>query len=418
MIVFFKVRNFESIKDTLTLSFLSTSISEHNDSNVVLKGRDELLRSLVLYGHNASGKSNILDAVAFYRWFIVNSATELQSNDEIEADPFRLNSETEKAPSFFEMCFYIGNVKYRYGFESTKERVTKEWLLETKKIKEYPVFLRINDDFQIDEKRIPGALGVEKRTRKNALFISACSQWNVKKAQKIFKWFDDTYTVHGLMDNSYRDITLELLENKKYSRLINRFLRKADLGINGVNIIDIKLEDIIDFVPEELKDDYKEKFKDGNNRAVLMSHDKFDKNNKKIDQAHFLLEKHESEGTKKFFNLIGVYVKAIIENRFLIIDEFDARLHTLLTKAILKLFNSSKVKSESQLLVAAHDTALLDKRILRRDQICFVEKNKYGSTEMISLVEYKPRKESPFDRNYLDGKYGGIPIIEDLEELF
>ncbi|MEN8816801.1 MAG: AAA family ATPase [Nonlabens sp.] len=142
MIVYFKIRNYESIKNTLTLSFLATGISEHSDSNVIQKGRDELLKTVVLYGHNASGKSNVLDAVAFFRWMILYSATDLQSNEEIEVEPFKLSTETEDEPSYFEMSFYVGNIKYRYGFETTDEKIVKEWLLETKKVKEYPVFFK------------------------------------------------------------------------------------------------------------------------------------------------------------------------------------------------------------------------------------------------------------------------------------
>lgn len=418
MIVYFKIRNYESIKNTLTLSFLATGISEHSDSNITEKGRDELLKTVVLYGHNASGKSNVLDAVAFFRWMILYSATDLQSNEEIEVEPFKLSTETENEPSYFEMSFYVGNIKYRYGFETTDEKIVKEWLLETKKVKEYPVFLRIENEYQIDDKRFPNASGLEKRTRDNALFLAVSAQWNVKKAEKILEWFDKTYAVHGLMDQTYRDETLEILENKDYSHLINTFIKKADLGINGIDVVDIKYEDVIEFVPKEMKKNFKEKFDKSDNRAILMIHNKYDKNNKPIGKEPFLLDKYESEGTKKFFNMIGVYVKALKENRFLIIDEFDARLHTLLTKAIINLFNSATVKSEAQLLIACHDTALLDKRILRRDQICFIEKDEYGGTELVSLVEYKPRKESPYDRNYLDGKYGAIPIISDLEELF
>ncbi|MEN8898815.1 MAG: AAA family ATPase [Nonlabens sp.] len=279
-------------------------------------------------------------------------------------------------------------------------------------------FLRIENEYQIDDKRFVNASGLEKRTRDNALFLAVSAQWNVKKAEKILEWFDKTYAVHGLMDQTYRDETLEILENKDHSHLINTFIKKADLGINGIDVMDIKYEDVIEFVPKEMKKNFKEKFDKTDNRAILMIHNKYDKDNKLLGNAPFLLDKYESEGTKKFFNMIGIYVKALKENRFLIIDEFDARLHTLLTKAIINLFNSPTVKSEAQLLIACHDTALLDKRILRRDQICFIEKDEYGGTELVSLVEYKPRKESPYDRNYLDGKYGAIPIISDLEELF
>lgn len=226
------------------------------------------------------------------------------------------------------------------------------------------------------------------------------------------------YAAHGLMDSGYREMTIEMIRDKTKSKIVSSFLKKADLGINDVQVLDIQLEDIIDMVPEDMKEEFKEKFDDSDNQAVLTYHFKYDIKGKKVGVERFLLDKYESQGTIKFFNLIGVFIDSILNSRFLIVDEFDARLHTILTKSILKLFNSSKIKTESQLLVASHDTALLDRNILRRDQICFIEKNNFGASELVSLVEYKPRKESPYDRNYLDGKYGGIPIIEELEELF
>jgi len=130
-----------------------------------------------------------------------------------------------------------------------------------------------------------------------------------------------------------------------------------------------------------------------------------------------LPDKSESEGTKKYFNIIGLLVTALLESRVVIIEEFDARLHTLLTKAILKLFNSTILKSNAQLIVASHDTALLDSEIHRRDQIYFIEKNIYEASSAVSLVEYKPRKDSPYNKNYLEGKYGAIPFIQDIEKL-
>ena len=129
------------------------------------------------------------------------------------------------------------------------------------------------------------------------------------------------------------------------------------------------------------------------------------------------MDQAESEGTRKFFNIIGVLILALTQDRVVIIDEFDARLHSLLTKAIIKLFNSSVLNSRAQLLVAVHDTALQDKKVLRRDQIYYIEKNRFGATSARSLVEYKARKEEPYDKNYLEGKYGAIPFIHDLENL-
>ncbi|MBS1634469.1 MAG: ATP-binding protein [Bacteroidetes bacterium] len=419
MIIYFKTSNYKSINEEVTLNFNAASIGEHTESNVIETDKFSLLKSMMLYGHNASGKSKILEALVYFRWFINNSATEKHSSEEIDVEPFELLQSSSKKPSFFEISFLLGKQRYRYGFEADKKIIHREWLLESKATKEYPVFLRIGQDFEIDFKRFENSEELEKRTRKNALFLSVASQWNVQKAQKIDNWIESIFTVHGLADEKYREYTLDLLKNDRYKQLINKFIQKADLGISSIDVVDvpIKLEDILKQVPDELKGVFKEKFKERSETAVLAIHSKFDDKRKIIGSVPFILDRSESEGTKKYFNLIGLFVKAILEGRLVVIDEFDARLHTLLSKAIIKLFNSQKVKSNAQLLVASHDTALLDRNLLRRDQIYFVEKNEYGATRATSLVEYKPRKDSPFDKNYLEGKYGGIPFIEDLESL-
>lgn len=402
MLIYFKIANYKSIKDPIELNFNASSISEHTHSNVIEEEAMPLLKSIVMYGPNASGKSKILDAFEFFRWFIINSAIETQRNESINVEPFLLSKETIDKPSFFEASFIIGEIKYRYGFEASKDQVHKEWLLESKATKEYPVFLRINEDFQIEKKRFPNADGLEKRTRKNALFLSVASQWNVKKAEQVNEWFANIYSIHGLADEAYKEHTIDLLKTDAFADLINRFVQKVDLGIQNVEYAGISLG--------EFKKDREE-------IDVFAVHNSFNAKGEIEGQVAFDLYEKESEGTKKYFNLIGVFISAILESRLVIMDEFDARFHTLLSKSILKLFNSSEIISKSQLLVASHDTALLDRDLLRRDQIYFVEKNGFGATEITSLVEYKPRKESPYDKNYLDGKYGAIPFINDLASL-
>lgn len=419
MIIYFKVANYKSIKEAVTLNFNAASISEHTDANVINQEKLSLLKSIVLYGPNASGKSKLLDALVYFKWFINNSATDQQSNEEIDVEPFEFNDESAKRPSFFEMSFSLGKLKYRYGFEADKDTIHKEWLLESKATKEHPVFLRINQKIEVDLKRFENSEGLEKRTRKNALFLSVASQWNVSKAQKIDEWIESIFTVHGMEDKRYRTITIELLKNEKYTKLINDFIKKADLGINSIDVVDLplKVEDALKNVPDELTDFFRKHTKNYTSKAVFAIHNKYNDNNEVVGSVPLLLDRSESEGTKKYFNIIGLLVTALLEDRLVIIDEFDARLHTLLTKAILKLFNSSVVQSKAQLLVASHDTALLDREILRRDQIYFIEKDTYGASSAVSLVEYKPRKESPYDKNYLEGKYGAIPFIQDLEKL-
>jgi AAA15 family ATPase/GTPase len=420
MLVYFKVSNFKSIKDEITLNFNSTSLSEHEQSNLIKTDRTNLLKSIILFGHNASGKSKVLDALVFFRWFVLGSASDMQSNDEIDVEPFEKSKTFSKKPSSFEICFILNDQKYRYGFVVDKHLVHKEWLLESKYKKEYSVFLRLNQSFQLDSKRFPNALDIDKKTRKNALFLSVAAKWNVPKAEKIDRWFRSIYTLHGIADSSYRQVTIDRLKDSRCKNIINRFIHKADLGINSIETMDIevKAEDLISKVPEKFHPVFKETYKNHIETVVLTNHNVFNDNNDVVDNVTFILDKSESEGTKKLFNILGVIVTAIIEDRLLIIDEFDGRLHTLLSKSILKLFNSEKILSKAQLLVSSHDTALLDSTIFRRDQIYFVEKSIYGASSVTSLVEYKPRKETPFDKNYLDGKYGALPFIDDLESLF
>lgn len=419
MIVYFKVGNYKSINEEVTLNFNTSSISEHLESNVIQNDKNPLLKSILLYGHNASGKSKILEALVFFKWFINNSATDKQSTEEIDVEPFKFSESASKKPSFFEICFILGKQKFRYGFETDMNNINKEWLLESKISKEYPVFLRIGQEIKVDLKRFENSENLEKRTRKNALFLSVASQWNVQKAQKINNWIESIFTVHGLADENYRSITIDLLKNKKFTTIINNFIQKADLGINSIDIFEvpIQIEEIIKKIPEELKRIYRDKLADRSETAVFTNHNKYNDQNEIIGNVPLLLDKSESEGTRKYFNLIGLLITALLEGRLVVIDEFDARLHTLLSKAIIRLFNSSRIKSKAQLLVASHDTALLDRDLLRRDQIYFIEKNNYGATKAVSLVEYKPRKDTPFDKNYLEGKYGGIPFVDDLESL-
>jgi uncharacterized protein len=412
MVIYFKVGNYKSIKDPITLNFNAAAISEHVNSNVIQNDSIPLLKSILLYGHNASGKSKILDAFVFFKWFVNNSATDLQSTEQIDVEPFLFFESTEKEPSFFEISFLLDDKKYRYGFEADKNIIHKEWLLESKPLKEakeYPVFLRIDQDFDIDKKRFKNADNLESRVRKNALFLSVAAQWNVDKAQKIDEWLANIFTVHGMADEVYKNYTIKLIKQDKYVDLIKAFIKKADLGIN-----DVMVRPGTKIAPIKINGKYKLEPLD---QSIIMNHSKYNDKKEEVGNVDLVMEISESEGTKKFFNLIGLIITALVEGKLVIIDEFDARLHTLLSKSILKLFNSSIIHSNAQLLAASHDTALMDRDILRRDQIYFIEKDDYGASNATSLVEFKARKDTPYDKNYLDGKYGATPFIEDLENL-
>ncbi|NLR80654.1 AAA family ATPase [Chitinophaga eiseniae] len=416
MLIYFKVANYKSIKDPVVINFTATGISEHADTHITTVANTPLLKSILLYGPNASGKTNILEAFLHYRYLITSSAKESQGNEAIEVQPFLLNTVTAKQPVFFEARFILNGVKYRYGFEADKKIIHKEWLLEAKAAKEYPVFLRIGQDIEIDGKRFANAEGLEKRTRKNVLFLSVASQWNVAKAEKINAWFGNAFTIHGLLDTVYEDFTLNMLEDEKYKHKIRDFVSKADLGIADLEAYNMlsRKDDFgsDDFFGPRFNTHLTEM--ERKSRAALTWHKVFDEHNKEVDMYPFVMRTQESEGTKKYFNLIGPLIKALEQNYLVVIDEFDARFHSLLSKAVIELFNNNP-QSQAQLFIASHDTALLDKELLRRDQIYFVEKDGFGATQVTSLVEFKIRKEAPYDKNYLEGKFGAIPMIDNLE---
>lgn len=383
MVLYFKAGNYKCLKEVQIINFNAASINEHQQT--------KLLKSIVLMGHNASGKSVILDALIFLRDFVINSATQQTAMQAIEIEPFLLSSTTAQAPSLFEIAFTLNGNCFRYGFEADRERVHKEWLLESTAEKEYPVFLRTNQDFEINVKRFHDSKGIDQRTRKNALFLSVAAQWNVQKAIDISSWFASISTVNGLDDRRYRNVTLGMMNHEATAKIVNDFVTKADLGIREVNVVDS---------PSPIA------------RAL---HTVYDGQQKPIEVVPFILDE-ESEGTKKYFYLIGLWINAIREGRFVVVDELDARFHPILTKSLLKLFNSSS-GSHAQLLAACHDVSLLDRELFRKDQVCFVEKDSYGATHVTSLVEFKSGEETSYFDNYLNGRYGAIPVIENLAAL-
>ena len=284
MLIYFKVGNYKSIAKPVVLNFNPSAISEFQESNVINEGKIPLLKTMLLYGHNASGKSKILDAFVYMIWFINSSATNTQSNEPIDVEPFELNESLSRQPSYFEISFIIGKMKYRYGFEADKKSILKEWLMESKAIKdakEYSVFLRIKQDFQIDLKRFENAEQLEKKARNNALFLSVASQWNVPKAAMIDKWLQRIFTFHGMEDARYRNYTIDFMKDSKSVELISKFMKRADLGISGLEVIEVpvKVEDIIKRAPDKLKNFISEEFKDRVQKTVLTTHEQYNDKN-------------------------------------------------------------------------------------------------------------------------------------------
>ncbi|WP_414755961.1 AAA family ATPase [Anabaena sp. CCY 9910] len=388
-----------------------------------------LLKSAAIYGANASGKSNLARAMTFMKWFMINSSKGTQITEKIDVEPFRLSIGTESRPSYFEIVFLLDEQKYRYGFEATQDKVVSEWLFYVPKVRETNIFKR--DHSGINFSKIYKADGIQQKTRHNALFLSVSAQFNVNIAEKILNWVTSQLKiVSGLNDNGYQGYTSHYLVKSNVKRdAILKLIGKLDLGIGELDIEEVGSRESLLDKTKNLPDEFKELFNkvaelilDGRGEAKTASiktlHHKFDDNGVLVGKALFDLNSDESEGTKKIFAISGLLVDSLQEGKTLVIDEFDARLHPLISYAIVELFNSNETNpNNSQLIFITHDTNLLTNKLFRRDQIWFTEKNRYGVTDLYSLAEYKVRNDVSFENDYIKGRYGAIPYIGDLVHL-
>ncbi len=419
MLIELEVGNFLSFKTPVRLSMLAANpIKELFEENTFQAGRYRLLKSAVVYGANASGKSNLLEAMDFMRWFVLNSSKETQVKEEILVVPFKLDTSTENAPSHFEICFLQNDRRYRYGFEADRKAVKKEWLFCAEKAKEDPLFLREEDGIDISDSFDEGK-GLEKNTRDNALFLSVVAQLNGAIASSILKWFMDFRTLYGLQDQQYENYTVQMLQEETTRPLLVEFIRRADVGIEGLTVNEVPAEKkgLAELYATSLRSSpILKKFK------ISTTHHKF-KDGVKEGVVNMDFSREESEGTKKFFRIAGPLLDCLMNGRIICIDEFDAKLHPLLTRAVVHLFNSADSNPKNaQLIFTTHDTNLLHHGNLRRDQIWFTEKTQQAATDLYSLAEIKPagakvRNDAALEKNYIQGRYGAIPFLGDFEAL-
>jgi len=416
MLIQFEVNNFNSIKDTVTFNLQST-LEENNHS---FKKLDyNLLQSSVIYGANASGKSNLLKAMKMMTSLVLNQKSITQSTDKLEHQPFLLNSETQTASTSFEIIFIVNETVFRYGFEYDSEIIYSEWLFSSGEVKrESKLFYRdIDEDFYINPTRFKEGRGLDKKTLPNHLFLWKCDSENGEISQKIMKWFSNFNMIDGLDNRGYLQYTNKKLSDNLFKEDILNLVKIADLGISDIDTHEEKITDEI-LEKLELPANLKESIlKDGGLTQIdtLTQHKKFDKDNNLIGNVEFDLNNNESLGTQKFFAMSAPIIDTLKCGKVLIIDELDASLHPILTMHLIKMFHNKDInKNNAQLIFATHDTNLLQDDLLYRDQVWFTEKDKYGATDLYSLLEYKEnstRKDTNKEKYYLQGRYGAIPYI-------
>jgi len=429
MIVQFSIENYKSFKKESILSFIgSNTTKEHESDNTFLWKDYKFLKSNAIYGANASGKSNLINAMSLMKRIVLTSFHNalLEKNKITQVSPFKLNSDSSKRPSTFEVVFIKNEKQYRYGFEIKEDKILSEWLFHIPNKIETPLFTRELDKIHINKTQFKEGLNLESKTRNNVLFISVCSQFNGEVSDLVINWFKNLRFISGLNDDGYRRYTTEKIkEDKTFNKWLNKFIKF--LEISKISVED-ELIETIDIDDLDIPDDKKElkvalkalnelQEKEKTVSKLKSWHNVYDSDNIINDNVAFDFNREESKGTQKLVYILGPIYDALVNSRVLIVDELDSRLHTLLTSQVINLFHKFN-KKNAQFAFVLHDTNILKTEVFRRDQLWFIEKDQFGSSEIYSLYDYgKVRKDAKFEQAYLKGNYGAVPQINLSNEL-
>jgi AAA15 family ATPase/GTPase len=376
---------------------LATAITEHEKTHTFLANdKTRLLKTTGIYGANGSGKSNIVKAL----WAMVNfvkSTFEEKKNFNEYIQPFALNTATRNGGTFFQLVFMIDKKRFRYGFVYQKGKVSSEWLFGTANKNEVEYYTREGTAININKERFREGIGLESRTRTDNLFLNVVAEFNGQISQEILIYFAAINIARG---------NDTIFENGPLNSLSMKILKNENSKLKLLELMQIADSSLVDISENEAFDS-------------KLSHKKlFNENDQEVGIIEMDFDEEASEGTRKLFNYAGILTMLMEIGGVLVIDEFDARFHTTLTKAIVKLFNSDANKT-AQLCFVTHDTNLLDGDLLRRDQIYFTEKNNRGETNLYSLAEIKGvRNDALYEKEYIKGKYGAIPFVRNLNTIF
>jgi AAA15 family ATPase/GTPase len=424
MLLEFRVQNYRTFKEEATFSLIASNYdkSDRESENVRFDDKFKLriLKSAAIFGANASGKSKFVDALEFVRWFALNSFQSLKNGDPIPVNPHLLSHSTGNQPSRFELVFLQEGSIFRYGFEVNQSRVMKEWLYKRENRKEVLIFNRDGDEinahpilFKIFRNEF-----FKPFIRSNCLLLSSAAQANDENVEKIIRWFRKLKILSGLESKTQEKMTVLGSMDPQIKEKILSLLVSADTGI--VNY-EVKVMPQDKFAELEVGDNKTErkiiKNIPSHIEGVITTHLKFDEISGTTEEIEFSLVNDESGGTRKFFALAYPILEALTEGNTLIVDEFDSNLHPNLTDKIIDLFNSVGNVTGAQLIFNTHNTNLLSSKLMRRDQVWFIEKDINGAAKMYSLSDIQVRKNDKFEKEYLEGRYGAIPYLAEMRDF-
>ena len=420
MLISFSVQNYRSIAEKQTLSMVAGSSAKSEESFTFEsdnKMAPDLLYSVSLFGANASGKSNFILAMGFFKHFVAISAKDMQKNDTIDIIPNKLRTDFNDQPSEFEIIFIYNKHLYQYGFIVDQEKIIHEWLFvkpNNHKSRMRRLFERVFNDedqsyeWEINPTHIRGQKELwKKSTRLNALFLSQAVQLNSEDLTPPFEWITQYLIIMPSLEHLPLSHTAEKFVELESRKPILSLLQSADIHIQDISVEDIT-HNFPDDMPVSLQEfilENKSKFK---MRRIKSMHENDIGNLVEFDFGE------ESDGTIALFKLAVPMFDTLKKGCCLVVDELHNSLHPHLLDMVIRLFHNPDInKNKAQLLFTCHETLIIETS-MHKDQIWFAERNN-RSTEIFPLSDFKNNtRTSNFKKSYLTGRYGAIPKIEEL----
>ncbi len=407
MILEIRLSNFFSIRDEIILDLRAGNISKKNQEflkkNIFNGKKEKVLKTVAIYGANASGKSNIIKSIHFCCSMIFSSHSH-NENTIFNFQTFKFYGYKNKDSNFF-IRFISNDIEYEYSFSLNRKFITKESLFYYPNKRRAKIFTReeknglTKREIYKFSKAIKRPFDVAENTSKKTLYISRASQMDKNIPKEIFNFFHNKFLLGYLNLNiNYKKHLIET-----YKELFLKILKIVDS-----DIIDIKYQkkkiDSVTFTFKKQKNTETNSSKEKVELLEIKTYHKFN------PEIAFDLETEESEGTKKLFLIILNLIDIVENNKILIIDEIETHLHIDIINFIIKFFHESNA---SQLIYSTHQTSLLDLKKLRKDQIYFVEKNEEGNSDLYSLYDFSDFKENmDAEKAYLEGRFDAVPFID------
>ena len=429
MLLRFSVSNYLSFREPQELSFAASSLKDRKEGLVACPPapRGGALPAVVIYGPNASGKTNLLHALIFMKHAVTESHVQGAPGGGVPRAAFLLDPAGAAKPSRFEIDFVLDGVLYNYGFEASDEAFVSEWLYCFPKARARLLFERGGDGFRFGSSLQGRNRIVSELTKPNSLFLSVSAQMDHKQLKRVFEYFSSIRDIPNL--GSQADLFSVISHGEMITGKLIEFLNSVDQ-----NVVNFRLQDA-----EIPKDEFQKVFgglydaaknegalESGSPFIRILDHVQSGKPLSVVQLGHknrdgnpvYFAPGLESAGTLRLMAALGLVFRDLDRGSPFLIDELDASLHTHAAEAVLALFCSPETNPHgAQLIATTHDTNLLNSPLLRRDQIWFTEKDRDGATQLYPLTDIRTRKGDDIERAYLQGRYGAVPSDDLVTEL-